>query len=120
LKRSRLPHHSTYRRILETVLDGEEFERVMGAFIAQRPEVGQGVVIAIDGKTLRGTITQEDPCRLHLLAAYLPGEGLCCCRWQTSQRSRRPALQGKAAHEGREKRRLFSGRVALEWSSTRG
>ena len=76
LKRSRLPHHSTYRRILETVLDGDEFERAMSEFIGQRPEVGQGVVIAIDGKTLRGTITREDPFGLHLLAAYLPGEGI--------------------------------------------
>jgi predicted transposase YbfD/YdcC len=76
LKRSRLPHHSTYRRILETGLDGDEFEGVMSAFIAQRPEVGQAVVIVIDGKTLRGTITREDPFGLHLLAAYLPGEGL--------------------------------------------
>jgi predicted transposase YbfD/YdcC len=33
-------------------------------------------VIAIDGKTVRGTITAEDPFGLHLLAAYLPGEGM--------------------------------------------
>jgi predicted transposase YbfD/YdcC len=76
LKRARLPHHSTYRRMLETVLDGDEFEQVMSEFIAQRPEVGQGVVIVMDGKTLRGTITQDDPFGLHLLAAYLPGEGI--------------------------------------------
>jgi len=48
----------------------------MSEFIRQRPEVGQGVVIAIDGKTLRGTITRDDPFGLHLLAAYLPGEGI--------------------------------------------
>jgi len=76
LKRARLPHHSTYRRILETVLDGEEFEQIISEFTAQRPEVGQGVVIAMDGKTLRGTITRDDPYGLHLLAAYLPGEGI--------------------------------------------
>ena len=33
-------------------------------------------MIAIDGKTVRGTITPSDPFGLHLLAAYLPGEGL--------------------------------------------
>jgi predicted transposase YbfD/YdcC len=33
-------------------------------------------VIVIDGKTVRGTITPEDPFGLHLLAAYLPGEGI--------------------------------------------
>jgi predicted transposase YbfD/YdcC len=34
------------------------------------------MVIVIDGKTVRGTITVEDPFGLHLLAAYLPGEGI--------------------------------------------
>jgi len=76
LKRGQLPHHSTYRRILESVLSGEELERTLSAFISQLPQAGQEVVIVIDGKTLRGTITREDPCGVHLLAAYLPGEGL--------------------------------------------
>jgi predicted transposase YbfD/YdcC len=76
LKRGRLPHHTTYRRIFESVLSGEELERTLGEFIRQLPQAGQAVVIAIDGKTLRGTITPEDPFGLHLLAAYLPGEGL--------------------------------------------
>jgi predicted transposase YbfD/YdcC len=76
LKRTRLPHHSTYRRILETALDGEELEQLMRDFLTQLPQVGQSLVIALDGKTLRGTITAEDPFGLHLLAAYLPGEGI--------------------------------------------
>lgn len=76
LKGGRLPHHSTYRRIFERVLSGEELERTLSEFVGQRPEAGQSVVIALDGKTLRGTITREDPFGLHLLAAYLPGEGL--------------------------------------------
>lgn len=76
LQRSRLPHHSTYRRILESVLDGEELEQVLNRFWSQQREVGQSVVIVLDGKTLRGTITAQDPFGLHLLAAYLPGEGI--------------------------------------------
>jgi predicted transposase YbfD/YdcC len=76
LKYPRLPHHSTYRRILGKVVDGEEMERLVGQYFAQTPVEGQRVVIAIDGKTVRGTITREDPFGLHLLAAYLPGEGL--------------------------------------------
>jgi predicted transposase YbfD/YdcC len=76
LKRKKMPHHSTYRRILETVLDEDEYERIMSEFIRQQPTTGQGVVIAIDGKTLRGTIRLDDPFGLHLLAAYLPGERL--------------------------------------------
>ena len=76
LKRKRLPHHTTYRRILETAVDGDDLERRIREFIGQLPQVGQSVVVAIDGKTVRGTITRTDPFGLHLLAAYLPGEGL--------------------------------------------
>jgi predicted transposase YbfD/YdcC len=76
LQYERLPHHSTYRRILENVVDADELEQLFHDFITQDPQVGQSVVIAIDGKTLRGTISAEDPFGLHLLAAYLPGEGL--------------------------------------------
>jgi predicted transposase YbfD/YdcC len=76
LKYPRLPHHSTYRRILGEVVDGEELERLVGQYFAQTAVQGQRVVIAMDGKTVRGTITREDPFGLHLLAAYLPGEGL--------------------------------------------
>lgn len=76
LKYNRLPHHSTYRRVLADEVDGEDLERIMGDYLAQLPRQGQDTVIAIDGKTVRGTITSEDPFGLHLLAAYLPGEGI--------------------------------------------
>jgi predicted transposase YbfD/YdcC len=38
--------------------------------------VGNTVEIALDGKTLRGTIPRGQTRGVHLLAAYLPGEGL--------------------------------------------
>lgn len=76
LKCKRLPHHSTYRRVLGEVVNEEELEQIIAAYLAQLPRAGQGVVVVLDGKTLRGTITREDPFGLHLLAAYLPGEGL--------------------------------------------
>jgi len=76
LKYKRLPHHSTYRRVLAEEIDGDELERVVGDYLSQLPRKGQDTVIVIDGKTVRGTITLEDPFGLHLLAAYLPGEGI--------------------------------------------
>jgi predicted transposase YbfD/YdcC len=76
LKRYKMPHHSTYRRILANYVEGETFETIIGEYLTQLPGVGQSIVIAFDGKTLRGTITPEDPFGLHLLAAYLPGEGV--------------------------------------------
>lgn len=76
LKRQRLPHHSTYRRVLAEEIDEEELERIVGEYLTQLSRKGQDVVIAIDGKTVRGTVTRKDPFGLHLLAAYLPGEGM--------------------------------------------
>lgn len=76
LKYKRLPHHSTYRRVLADEIEGDDLERMMGEYLAQLPRHGQETVIVIDGKTVRGTITAEDPFGLHLLAAYLPGEGI--------------------------------------------
>lgn len=75
LKRRKMPHHSTYRRLLGDV-GGDELDRSISDYLAHLPGVGQEVVIAIDGKTLRGTITFDDPFGLHLLAAYVPGEGM--------------------------------------------
>jgi predicted transposase YbfD/YdcC len=76
LKRQRLPHHSTYRRILTDEINADELEIIVSEYLAQLPKRGQEVVIVIDGKTVRGTITREDPFGLHLLAAYMPGEGI--------------------------------------------
>lgn len=76
LKRKRLPHHSTYRRILTDEVDGDDLEQLVGEYLSKLPRSGQDTVIAIDGKTVRGTITAEDAFGLHLLAAYLPGEGI--------------------------------------------
>ena len=76
LEYKRVPHHSTYRRILGDEINGDELEQIMGAYLAQLPASGQEVVIVIDGKTVRGTITAGDTFGLHLLAAYLPGEGV--------------------------------------------
>ncbi len=76
LKRKQLPHHSTYRRILAEGINEEELEQIVGEYLSQLPKKGQEVVVVMDGKTVRGTITREDPFGLHLLAAYLPGEGI--------------------------------------------
>ena len=76
LKHKHLPHHSTYRRILTEEVDGDELEQIIAEYLGQLPRSGRDVVIAIDGKTVRGTISLDDPFGLHLLAAYLPGEGI--------------------------------------------
>lgn len=76
LRRPRLPHLNTYRRILADGVAPDELETTVSAFLRERPQAGRSVLIAIDGKTVRGTIGTEHPQGEHLLAACLPGEGL--------------------------------------------
>jgi len=73
---SRTPHHSTLRRILAFVVEPEELDRVVAEHLASLSGVGTSRLIAIDGKTVRGTISEANPRGEHLLAAYLPREGV--------------------------------------------
>lgn len=81
IERKSAPHHSTYRRILSEVIDVNEFERVIADYLTGKRHFGRQVVVAIDGKVLRGTVCDEKS-GLHLLAAYLPGEGLVLMEMQ--------------------------------------
>jgi predicted transposase YbfD/YdcC len=76
LGRPRLPHQNTFRRILADVVLPEELETTVAAFLRDLPRSGRSILIAMDGKTVRGTIGPEHPQGEHLLAAYLPGEGI--------------------------------------------
>ena len=73
LKRTDLPHQTTYERLLEN-LDIEEFERVVGDFFTQ--QVAINMTITLDGKVLRGTIAEGETQGVHLLAAYMPEQGV--------------------------------------------
>jgi predicted transposase YbfD/YdcC len=72
----RAPHHNTYRRVLAQALDPGELDAALGAFLRQAPGAGRSVLVSIDGKTLRGTMAAPTARGEHLLAAYLPREGI--------------------------------------------
>ena len=76
LPRSSMPHAITISRILGQAVEPEELEQVLHRYFDGQAQLSQEVVIAIDGKTLRGTIPTGETQGLHLLAAYLPDEGL--------------------------------------------
>ena len=76
LSRAQAPHRTTYSRILGSTLSVEDFEGMAGAFFAQSRQPGATVQLTIDGKTLRGSIGTGETRGEHLLAAYLPGEGV--------------------------------------------
>ena len=72
----RMPHHNTYRRLFENMVDPDEFDKTVSEHLQGLPGVGWSIVISIDGKTVRGTISTSNPTGEHLLAAYLPQEGI--------------------------------------------
>lgn len=81
IERKSAPHHSTYRRVLSDVIDVGEFEQVIAGYLSGKRHFGRQVIVAIDGKMLRGTVGDEQA-GLHLLAAYLPSEGLVLMEMQ--------------------------------------
>jgi predicted transposase YbfD/YdcC len=72
----RMPHHNTFRRVLAGAVDPAELDAAVGAFFRDQPGVGHSVLVSIDGKTVRGTIPAAATRGEHLLAAYLPAEGV--------------------------------------------
>jgi len=73
LERKSMPHQTTYERLLE-MMDVEAFERTVGDFFAQNRS--KHITITMDGKVLRGTIAAGETQGVHLLAAYVPEEGV--------------------------------------------
>lgn len=74
-KRKKMPHHSTYRRILANGVNVEELEKMSQRYWSRKPTPGKRVLLAIDGKVLRGTLDDQQN-GTYLLAAYLPQEGI--------------------------------------------
>jgi predicted transposase YbfD/YdcC len=68
--------HTTYRRVLAWAMDPAELDAVLGEFLRRAPAAGQSVLVSIDGKTVRGTLAAPATRGEHLLAAYLPAEGI--------------------------------------------
>jgi hypothetical protein len=74
LDRNRLPCAATYRRVLGDSMDSTEWEQVVGAFFARCQ--GTDDPLAMDGKTMRGTIELGQTSGVHLLAVYAVGAGV--------------------------------------------
>lgn len=68
--------HMTYRRILQKIISAEGFEEIVQKYHRSRLETGQELMICVDGKTVRGTIPYGSIRGVHLLAVYVPGQGL--------------------------------------------
>ena len=71
-----MPSESTFRRVLQR-LDADAFDHLAGAWAQRRTTPGPGArrVIAVDGKTLRGSGHGDEGSR-HLLAAFDHAHGV--------------------------------------------
>jgi predicted transposase YbfD/YdcC len=91
LKRERMPHYSTWSRVLGHAVEPAEVEQVLGQFFlkaVRRSEPKRGSLqLALDGKTLRGTIPLGASRGVHLLAAYLPKQGVVLAQMQVDEKS---------------------------------
>lgn len=81
LKRPTMPHQSTWSRVFGEAVDVDHLEQVLGHFFQEQqtsaavPARGS-IVLAVDGKTMRGTIPAGQTRGVHLVAAYLPETGV--------------------------------------------
>ncbi len=81
LTRSTMPHPSTWSRLFGQAVDVAALEQQLGQFFQQRHQANTvpargSLILAVDGKTLRGTIPAGQTCGVHLVAAYLPQQGV--------------------------------------------
>jgi predicted transposase YbfD/YdcC len=74
--KSKTPSHMTYRRILQQIISVEEFEKLLKEYHQQFMKKGKEVIFSMDGKTVRGTIPSGERRGTHLLAIYVPQQGL--------------------------------------------
>jgi len=79
-KRARMPHHTTWSRILGHAVDVVALERLVHRLLTL-PSGGEvpdrcSIEVALDGKTIRGTIPRGQTQGVHLLAAYAPKQGV--------------------------------------------
>ena len=85
LDRPTMPHPTTWNRVLGGAINPQQFGRLVANFLAasasptrgkrKRRQRGQ-IALSLDGKTLRGTIPAGMTHGVHLLAAYLPAQGI--------------------------------------------
>lgn len=70
------PSLNTIRRTLGGIISATDLHQQFRLFLQQEYGGQQSVLVVIDGKTLRGTIPKGKTQGLHLIAAYLPSEGI--------------------------------------------
>jgi len=82
----RPPKERTFRRVLKYLVDADEVDQKLGLWVAQQQPVLQGMGVAIDGKTLRGS-RDGDKKGVHLLSAVVHGSGVVVAQMRVSDKT---------------------------------
>ena len=83
---NRTPSADTFRRIFES-LDPQNFARCIAELTSEYASHLEGQVVAIDGKTMRGSRDRsKDRSPLHVVRAWVAERGITSCSPQSSDR----------------------------------
>ncbi len=92
LKRARMPHSSTWSRVLGHAVEPNEVEQIVGAFFADTLKASRAkrgsIQFTLDGKSLRGTIPLGETEGVHLLALYHPQQGVVLAQMNVQKKGR--------------------------------
>ena len=97
LPRMWMPSHSTIRRVYHTILDEAEFDRLAQEY-QQQEQSAEGEVLAMDGKTLRGTRMAGQERGEHILSIY-EAQGQCVLAQQAVGRQENEIVAAARALE---------------------
>jgi predicted transposase YbfD/YdcC len=75
-RHQRTPCLNTYRTILEEVVDEARLAELFRRYLHETYGGQESQLVVMDGKTVRGTIPKGETQGVHLLAVYLPEEGV--------------------------------------------
>ncbi|MCB9418312.1 MAG: ISAs1 family transposase [Ardenticatenaceae bacterium] len=105
------PSLNTIRRVLDEVISADELHRIFRQFLHLNYGGQQSVLITMDGKTLRGTIPAGKTQGVHLLAAYLPEEGIVLAQVEVDKKAKENEIKAapKLLHQLDLRGRVVSG-----------
>jgi hypothetical protein len=104
-----IPSNKTLQRLTDSSLRDEDLQATIRHYLHQRYGGQQSVLITIDGKTLRGTIPKGKTRGVHLLAAYLPEEGVVLLQIEVGHKENEIVAAPKLLRQLDLKGRVVSG-----------
>lgn len=103
------PSNKTLQRLVDTSLEDKDLQATIRHYLHQKHGRQQSVQVIIDGKTLRGTIPKGKTKGVHLLAAYLPEEGVVLLQIEVGQKENEIVAAPKLLRQLDLKGRIVSG-----------